>query len=153
LISHDGAVSGFLSYNMVFPDDGAAVVVLTNDDAAYAAGDIAQQIAPLLFPQGDNTKAEQQALRIFQDFQKGRIDRGLFSDNANFYFSDQSLKELAAGLKRLGKPLSFGQTFRQERGGMTYRVFDVKFKGKTLQIGQRTLPDGKIEQYQVSASE
>lgn len=153
LISHDGAVSGFTSYNMVFPDDGAAVVVLTNDDVAYAGGDIAQTIAPLLFPQGDDTKEEQQALRVFQDFQKGRIDRGLFSDNANFYFSDQSLKELAAGLKRLGKPLSFTQTFRQERGGMTYRAFVVKFKRKTLQIGQRTLPDGKIEQYQVSASE
>jgi CubicO group peptidase (beta-lactamase class C family) len=153
LISHDGGVSGFISNNMVFPDDGAAVVVLTNDDAGYAAGDIAQKIAPLLFPQEDNTKEEQQALRIFQDFQKGRIDRALFSDNANFYFSDSSLKDLAAGLKRLGKPLSFTQTFRQERGGMTYRAFVVKFKDKTLQIGQRTLSDGRIEQYQVSASE
>jgi D-alanyl-D-alanine carboxypeptidase len=153
VISHDGGVSGFISYNMVFPDDGAAVVVLTNNDAAYAASDIGQQIAPLLFPQDDNTKEEQQALRIFEDFQKGRIDRTLFSDDGNFYFTDQSLKDLAAGLKRLGKPLSLTQTYRQERGGMTYRVFVVKFKRSSVQIGQRTLPDGKIEQYQVSPSE
>jgi len=42
---------------------------------------------------------------------------------------------------------------RQERGGMTFRQFVVKFAHKNLEILQRTLPDGKIEQYQVVAAD
>jgi len=48
-ISHGGEVSGFTAQNTIFPDDRAAVVVLTNQDAASASGAIASGIAPLLF--------------------------------------------------------------------------------------------------------
>src|SRR6201987_651822 len=46
--SHSGEVSGFTSDNIVFPDERVALVVLTNQDAADAAGAIAMGIAPLL---------------------------------------------------------------------------------------------------------
>jgi hydroxyacyl-ACP dehydratase HTD2-like protein with hotdog domain len=36
---------------------------------------------------------------------------------------------------------------------MTFRAFEVKFPGKTLEITERDMPDGKIEQYQVAAKE
>jgi CubicO group peptidase (beta-lactamase class C family) len=152
-VAHSGGVSGFISHNLVFPDDRAAVVVFTNEDAANAARDIAQKISPVLFPQEDATKEEQQARRIFEGLQNGKIDRALFSSNANFYFSDMALKDLANGLKPLGKPKSLVQTSREERGGMTFRQFDLEFPRRKLQIWQRTLPDGKIEQYQVMAAE
>ena len=32
---------------------------------------------------------------------------------------------------------------------MTFRLFELKFPKKTLQIWERDMPDGKIEQYQV----
>jgi len=152
-VSHNGEVSGFAAANMVFPDDRAAVVVLANSDAADATGPIARKIAPLLFPPEDNTQEEQQARRIFEGLQQGKIVRALFSDNANSYFSEQALKDLADGLKSLGQPKSLTQTARQERGGMTFRQFMVRFPHKNLEILQRTLPDGKIEQYQVVAAE
>ena len=53
VISHSGEVSGFTAQNLVFPDDSAAVVVLTNQDAARAAGGIAQGISGLLFTSED----------------------------------------------------------------------------------------------------
>src|SRR5262249_42778707 len=40
-LSHGGEVSGFTAQNTVFPDDRAAIVVLTNQDAASASGAIA----------------------------------------------------------------------------------------------------------------
>ena len=43
-VSHSGEVSGFVSQNIVFPDDKVAVTVLTNEDASSAAGALAQKI-------------------------------------------------------------------------------------------------------------
>jgi len=45
MLSHGGEVSGFTAENIVFPDDRIAVVALTNQDAASAAGQIARGIA------------------------------------------------------------------------------------------------------------
>src|SRR6266487_2477620 len=53
MIEHSGEVSGFTAENMVFPEDSAAVVVLTNQDAAPASGAIAQQISQVLFATED----------------------------------------------------------------------------------------------------
>src|SRR3984957_19407759 len=48
VVSHSGEVSGFVSQNVVFPDDKVAVTVLTNEDASSAAGALARKIAPLV---------------------------------------------------------------------------------------------------------
>src|SRR5206468_12752676 len=49
LLEHGGEVSGFTAANLVFPDDGAAVTVLVNQDSIDASGVIAGKIADLLF--------------------------------------------------------------------------------------------------------
>jgi D-alanyl-D-alanine carboxypeptidase len=126
-LSHGGEVSGFTAQNIVFPDDRAAVVVLTNQDAASAAGAIAGGIAPLLFATTDPaTPAKlEQARKIFDGLQHGTIDRSLFTDNANAYFSEQALKDFAGGLGPLGTPQSFVQSSQGLRGGMTLRVYVI----------------------------
>jgi hypothetical protein len=152
-ISHGGEISGFTSENIVFPDDRAAVAVLMNQDAVNAPGILAGRIVPLLFPKKVPDNQEDQARRIFTDFQRGKIDRSLFSENANSYFSAQALKDMSAGLRKLGAPLSVTQTAQRNRGGMTFRDFVVKLPEKTLEVWQFTLPNGKIEQFQVMATE
>ncbi|HVO82036.1 MAG TPA: serine hydrolase domain-containing protein [Terriglobales bacterium] len=152
-IEHGGEVSGFTAHNMVFPDERVAVVVLTNQDSIDAAGDIARKIAPLLFPRDDATREEQQSRAIFEGLQQGKINRALFTDNANAYFTAQALKDFAASLGPLGALLEFTQTARQDRGGMTFRGFDVKFAEKTVEVWERIMPDGKIEQYQVAGKD
>ena len=141
-----------LSENIVFPDERAAIVVLTNQDAAGAAGDIANAIAPLLFASADaETPAKlEKAKKIFDGLQHGTIDRSLFTDNANAYFSDQALKDFASGLAPLGTPQSFVQVNQGLRGGMTLRVYIVNFGAKTLRAWTYEMPDGKLEQYQVA---
>ena len=152
-LSHGGEVSGFTAQNIVFPDDRAAVVVLTNQDAASAAGPIASGIAPLLFATNDPaTPAKlEQAKKIFADLQQGKIDRSLFTSNANAYFSEQALQDFATGLGPLGTPQSFTQTSQGLRGGMTLRVYIVRFPQKVLRAWTYEMPDGKLEQYQIAA--
>jgi len=153
-LSHGGEVSGFTAENMVFPDERVAVAVLTNQDAAGTAGDIARGIAPLLLASDDPQTPEklEQACRIFEGLQHGTIDRSLFTGNANFYFSEQALKDFAS-LGPLGTPQEFTQTRQALRGGMKLRVYRIKFPNKTLRAWTYEMPDGKLEQYQIAAQE
>jgi CubicO group peptidase (beta-lactamase class C family) len=151
-LSHGGEVSGFTSENVVFPDERVAVVVLTNQDAAGAASSIAHSIAPLLLTTNDAATPQklQQARAIFEGLQRGTIDRALFTDNANSYFGEQALKDFASSLAPLGTPQEFTQVSQSLRGGMTLRVYRVKFANKTLRAWTFEMPDGKLEQYQVA---
>lgn len=151
-LAHGGEVSGFTAENIIFPDERVAVVALTNEDASAASGDIARAIAPLLLASGDPSIPQKlaQARRIFEGLQDGTIDRSLFTDDANFYFSEEALKDFAAGLGPLGTPEDFTQTRQSLRGGMTERVYRIKFPQKTLRAWTYEMPDGKLEQYQIA---
>ena len=82
--------------------------------------------------------------------QAGKIDRALFTDNANGYFSDQALEDFKTSLGPLGKWESFTQAGQGLRGGMVSRTFIVRFKDKTIRAWTYEMPDGKLEQFQVS---
>src|SRR5215469_7686447 len=151
-LEHDGEVSGFTAQNNVFPDERAAIVVLTNQDASRASGEIANRIASLLFFSADQATAAklETARKIFDGLQHGMIDRKLFTANANSYFSDDALQDFASSLGPLGSPQEFTQTSRSLRGGMTGRVYSVKFASKSLRIWTFEMPDGEFEQYQIA---
>ena len=151
-IEHSGEVSGFTADNLVLPDDSAAVIVLTNQDAAPAAGAIAQAIAPLLIAVEDAQTTARTALtrRIFDGLQHGSVDRSLFTADANAYFSAQALADFASTLAPLGTPLSFQQVSQQNRGGMLERVYIARFPNRSLRVWTYEMPDGKLEQYQIA---
>jgi hypothetical protein len=151
-LSHGGEVSGFTAQNIVFPDDRVAVAVLTNQDASGAAGPIAQGIAPMLLATDDPATPQklEQARKIFAGLQQGTIDRSLFTDNCNSYFSEQALKDFASGLAPLGTAAQFTQVYQSLRGGMTLRVYSIQFAQKVLRAWTYEMPDGKLEQYQIA---
>ncbi len=151
-LSHGGEVSGFTAQNIVFPDERVAVAVLTNQDAAGAAGAIAGGIVPFLFTTDDPATPQklEQAKKIFDGLQHGSIDRTLFTDDANAYFSEQALKDFASSLGPLGTPQQFVQVGQSLRGGMKERVYIVRFPQKTLRAWTYEMPDGKLEQYQIA---
>ncbi len=153
LISHSGEVSGFTADNLVFPDDSAAIVVLTNQDASPAAGAIANEISKLLFNTQDaqTEMRTEQARKIFEGLQQGTIDRFQFTDDANFYFSEQALNDFKSSLDSLGELKVFVQTGQQMRGGMLERSFRVVTPKKNLRVWTYQMPDGKLEQYQIAA--
>ena len=149
--------SGFTASNRIYPDDRAAIVVLTNLDATGASSQILNRIAPLIVRAGATDKdadaALAQAKAIFDGLQHGRIDRTLFTSNANAYFSDAALADFASGLGPLGPPQEFEQAGQSLRGGMVARSFRIKCGAKTLRLTTFTMPDGKLEQYQIAAAE
>jgi D-alanyl-D-alanine carboxypeptidase len=154
-LEHSGEVSGFVANNVVYPDDKAAIVVLTNQDASSAAEQISGKIKDLIF---DNTDPEtpaklEQARKIFEALQQGKIERSLFTDNCNAYFDQTAIKDFADSLGPLGKPSSFTQTRQSLRGGMTLRVYRVVFSNKTLRVWTYEMPDGKLEQYLVAVAD
>ncbi len=153
MISHGGEVSGFTARNEVYPDDHAAVVVFTNLDATAASSRIAGRIATLLFTasEAETKPAVDQARRIFDDLQHGKIDRSLFTANANAYFSQQAIADFASSLGPLGAPQSFEQTGQSLRGGMVFRAFTIRCGQKVLRLTTFTMPDGKLEQYQIAS--
>ena len=151
-IEHSGEVAGFTAENIVYPDDSAAVVVFTNQDAAPASSLIAEGIARTLFTTEDaDTKSRTARARAILDgLQHGTIDRSLLTDDASAYFSAQALTDFQTTLAPLGAPTSFVQTAQHERGGMLERVYRVTVGGRALRVWTYEMPDGKLEQYQIA---
>jgi D-alanyl-D-alanine carboxypeptidase len=151
-IEHSGEAFGFVADNVVLVDDGAAVVVLTNQDASGAASAIARLAVPVI-ADIPLKPAEQQALDIYRGLQHGRINRSLLAPYLNSYFTAQAVADYEHSLAPLGEPLSLRQTREALRGGMTFRAFDIVYPGKTLRLTTYTYPDGKLEQYLIAPTE
>jgi CubicO group peptidase (beta-lactamase class C family) len=148
MISHGGAMSGYLAENRVYPDDGTAIVVLTNADFGSAQTAIADRIQTILFPGGDETA---RARAIFDGLRKGRIDRKEFTADGSAYFTPQAVADFAASLGPLGEPESFVRGSKRMRGGFTSEVYNIAYAdGRKLRLVMRAQPDGKVEQFMVS---
>ncbi len=129
VIEHDGEVSGFVSENLIFPQDRAAIVVLTNEDPSPAAITIGRRLTPLVLgiESPAPSKAEALALAIFTGLQDGRLDRTLFTANCNAYFTTEAIHDFASSLEPLGPALSFRRQRQEARGGMIFRSFTAEF--------------------------
>jgi D-alanyl-D-alanine carboxypeptidase len=151
-LSHSGEDPGFISNNTIYPDDRAAIVVLTNSDASEAASDISDKIEEQLFITGAPQDAARtgQMTAILSELRQGRIDRSLLSSHCNQYFSPQALRDAARALAHQGKLKSLTLTHSGVRGGMDFRVYKVEFSKHTYDLVTYTWPDGKIEQYLLS---
>jgi D-alanyl-D-alanine carboxypeptidase len=151
-IEHSGEVSGFVSENVVLVDDGAAVAVLTNQDAVGAASMIARLAGPIVA--GSPLKpAEQQALGIYRELQKGEIDRRLLAPNLSDYLTPEAIKDFQTSLAPLGEPLSLSQGTEELRGGLIFRAFTITYPDRRLRLTTYTYPDGKLEQYLIAPTQ
>src|SRR3569833_4141983 len=86
-IEHSGEVTGFVSENIVYVDDGVAVAVLTNHMES-GAGQIGDLSADTVLGE-KRSPTEAQALNIYRELQKGRIARALLAPNLSDYFTPQ----------------------------------------------------------------
>jgi CubicO group peptidase (beta-lactamase class C family) len=150
VFEHTGEVSGFISFNAVFPTRQGAVVVLSNQDVVNLVGPLARQIATLLFaPERKELRATDtaQVRLILAALQKGKMDRTLFTANANAYFSATALRDSRTSLAALGKLQSVTAVSENQRGGMTHRSYRATFARKSVSLNIYVLPDGKYEQF------
>jgi CubicO group peptidase (beta-lactamase class C family) len=146
-MSHGGEVTGFVSDNEVLVDDGVAVVTLTNHMGS-GAGQIARLCATTIAGQ-KRSPAEEEALSMYRNLQKGELDRAKLAPNLDAYFDAQATNDFKNSLGPLGEPLTFRQTDESLRGGMTFHSFRIVYPTRTLALTTYTYPDGKLEQYLV----
>jgi D-alanyl-D-alanine carboxypeptidase len=152
MISHSGEVSGFLASNSVFPTRNGSVITLSNVDGVSFLGAMSRQIAAVVFLPDQPPAIEkdtQQVRQILEGLRQGRIDRALFTSNANFYFSETALKDCKTSLGALGKLKSVSRSSESLRGGMTHRTYRAQFAKKTVLLNIYVIPGGKYEQFLV----
>ena len=155
VLSHDGEVSGFTAQNTIFPDDRAAVVVLTNQDAADAGGAIAGAIVPLLFESADAATPVKtdQARRSSPACKKARSTESCLLTTRIFTLAILLSRILPTASVHTASRQSFDQVAQSLRGGMTLRVYIARFaNGKALRIWTFEMSDGKLEQYQIASA-
>jgi CubicO group peptidase (beta-lactamase class C family) len=152
-LSHGGAVSGYTTSNLLYPDDKVAITAFTNiyPGAADGSGSIANRVANVMMPApAANATALAQAQKIYADLMMGTVDRSLFTPSANAFFTAEVLADYAASLGKLGSPTDFTANGDSMRGGMVIRGFTIRAGSVVLSLTMMVLPDGKIDQYIVS---
>ena len=151
--AHTGGASGFHSMNVLYPDDRAAITVLTNGEGetsrTVVAGIETLLLARISDP--DAAFALTRARALFTGLQAGKIDRAAMTPALNDYFSAAVVTDFAASLGPLGEIEEFTQSSFQDRGGMINRVFRIKASGKILTMDIYVMPDGKWQQCLVFA--
>jgi D-alanyl-D-alanine carboxypeptidase len=149
-VSHTGEETGFVSANMVFPDDHEAVVVLTNQDASRAASLIANDVARIAFNIGPAIPKDPDAAQILtmlNDLAVGKIDMSRLNANAQSYFSPAVLADYRASLAPLGPVLGLHELGHQARGGMVFHRYEAGFAPRNIIITTYELPDGRLGQF------
>ena len=148
MISHGGEVSGFLTENSIFPAKGVAVVVCSNQDGINLVAPLVRQIAEIVLGSASE-KELAQVREILEGLREGRVDRAMFTPNANSYFNESVLKDYAASLGALGKLQDLTKSNEQLRGGMTHRSYSAQYEKKTVRLNIYVMPDGNYEQFLV----
>jgi D-alanyl-D-alanine carboxypeptidase len=151
---HSGEVGGFVAENVVYPQQQAAIVVLTNEVASSAAGMIAAELAPMVLgpampkpPAQVKDSFVPQLRQILTGLAQGRIDRALFTANCNAYFDTAAIQDYEHELAPLGALTELERTRTSRRGGMDFAEYRATFRqGTVLKLTVYLRPDGKIEQ-------
>lgn len=155
-LAHGGAVSGYTTTNVVYPDDGAAITVFTNiyPGGGGASGQIAGRIAAIILPRVDSLASADGALarRLYDALMNGKIDRDLLTSNARDYFGTEVLADYGASLGALGAPTEFNATGSSIRGGLRIRNYRIRAGKAILDLTMMTTSEGRVEQYVVQRS-
>lgn len=149
LIAHGGEVEGFLTENRVYPDERAAIVVLSNGQFGDADTAIANAVEEQLFSVESGVA---RARALYAMLRSGQVDRSRFTANGNGYLTSTVLADYRDSLAPLGEPKAIRQVQAGLRGGFTSEAFVVEFADRKLEIVLRAEPgaDGKVEQFTVT---
>ncbi len=156
ILTHSGAVSGFLAFNSLVPRTKSAVILLTNSEHLDPAS-LHRTILTLLLkdqtdreapevPKVRGPSAKDVALDFFHLMQTGKVDRSKLGEEFSIYLSDERLRSAAPRLKALGEPDRIEVERTAERGGMEVTALRFTFKNTVLKASLYRTPDGKIQQ-------
>ncbi|OYY68974.1 serine hydrolase [Sphingomonas sp. 28-63-12] len=162
-VEHGGEAVGFLTENIVYPDDKAAIVVAVNADFGGTQGTIARAIADLILPAKTATAAADpeiaktaQARAVFEAMRAGTLDKAMMTENWNYFFTGTAAADYRASLAPLGEPTSFDPLGPPRlRGGFVNRNYRVTYPDRKLVVVSYAEPgeQGRYEQFLVMPAE
>lgn len=156
MLSHGGAVSGFNSWNAIFPGLQAGVVLFSNHDGGLGAlrgkvqallGKLKVAVRPTSVPVVAGPGVEVVVAEVFAALQKGEVERRRFTPDFGDYLTVRRVRAAAAKLAAYGAPARLDVRTRRERGGMEVTLTDLHFEGRRLQVLMYRHPDGKIAEF------
>jgi len=158
---HNGLTPGVggYCYNAIFPDDGLAVVVLTNGfealglpermalevAAAYGIGTPPQPTAVPTVAPGDFPAIDTLVRALWNQLATGSVDRSRLTDRFSTVLTPQILAQVQQGIVLLGQLNSFtfsGKSVENDR--TTYRYTLTFASGAVHEWDVLITPDGKI---------
>ncbi|MEY2411341.1 MAG: hypothetical protein QOF48_4011 [Verrucomicrobiota bacterium] len=151
VLSHNGAVSGFNTWNGMIPSTRSAVIVMCNLEGGY--GSIPGRIFSLLLKESSivpaitGRAAAPVAKVILEELQRGKVNRRLLGAEFNHYLTDEKIAAASQRLKPYGAPAKAEMLNAHERGGMEVSLTRLTFKKDALRVQMYRRPDGVIEQY------
>jgi CubicO group peptidase (beta-lactamase class C family) len=148
-MAHDGGMLGENSKNSLWPSEKTAIAVLTNN-AWAKAGEVTNRIANVVLPP---IAIEASARAVFSAFQRGVIDRTMFTDNANAFLTPAVLADQKAGLAKLGPVRTFMFQGEYDRGGFHVLNWGIVTSKATLQVTEFRDSGGKVEQFVINKVE
>ncbi len=156
VLSHSGAVSGYLAYNTLLPRTKSAVIVMTNCESQGVSG-LQTEIVNRLFkaqaaeqpevPKVNGATAKDAALDLLHQMQTGKIKREMLAEEFNHYLSDERVASAQERLQALGEPTRVEVAGLSERGGMEVATVRFTFKDRRVTASMYRTPDGKVEQF------
>ena len=150
VIEHSGELNGFTALNMLYPQEGTAVAVLTN--AETATSKLIDAIEPLLFPAAvkpvlkPNAVADALTTKALTQLQQGKLDQGLLAANLRFFFTDQVIADYKMSLAGLGQLQSLEMISEFERGGMTGVYYKVHGTAQDIIAFVYVTKEGTLDQ-------
>ncbi len=152
VVSHNGAVSGFLAYNAMIPRTRSAVVVLSNAEQVDAAGLHGDLLSLLIEadrprPKVDGPPPREVAQELFKQMQAGAVDRAALGEAFSLYLDDERLRAAAPRLQALGEPTSVVLERLAERGGMEVATLRLGFARQSARALLYRSPDGKVQEF------
>lgn len=154
VLSHNGAVSGFNTWNSVIPSTRSAVIMTCNVEGGL--GSLPSQIFALLLKEPSNVPvitglpAVETVKTVFSQLQKGKVDRQQFAEEFNHYLTDQKIAGAAKRLKPYGTATKAEVISTHERGGMEVTMTRLTFRKGALKVQMYRTPGGRIEQFFVN---
>ena len=131
VIDHGGESVGFLSQNTVWPDDRAAVVVLTNAGFSDATTMLTEAVGAVILPRAIQAQTGElprlaDARMELAALVAGRLVQPHFTDNARAYFTPGAVADYHRSLTALGPCRGFAAKGKPRlRGGFVNRNFAV----------------------------
>ncbi len=154
VLSHGGAVSGFVAQNTIIPATRSAVVMLANTDFS-AVGALNAEIIAKLMPHADvpviRGLGALEAGKAFLDrLVKGEVDRSTLGEDFDSYLTAAKLDAAGAALRQMGPVTNVRLAQTVERGGMEVAVIQFSVGSQTAQALMYRTPDGKIQEFLLS---